>query len=257
MGSLSGRKIMVTAGGTREYIDDVRVVTNISTGALGVKIAEELFRRGAEVYYVHGKQSYMPNPAIGIDSTSRMSTYEIVTVVDLMKTMEALIKGFKIDAVIHSAAVSDFTFKKTKQVKLSSSSKEDFIEFLRKTIRTTPKVIKQIKKWNPDITLVGFKFTVGENLRVMFDTACEALKNNNAEMIVVNDKAEMARLGTHRAYLISTSNSIYAYTRALKEIQYEDERCGVGVVRNGKTEIARGIADFLDDIKMEVAGEKH
>jgi phosphopantothenate-cysteine ligase len=243
MGSLSGRRIMVTAGGTREYIDDIRVITNVSTGALGVKIAEELFKRGAEVYYVFGKQSYLPNPAYGIDSTSRMSTYGIVTVADLMETMKALIQGFKIDTVVHSAAVSDFTFKKTKNVKLSSSSKEDFIEFLRKTIRRTPKIIKQIKKWRPGIILVGFKFTVGKGLEEICTTACAAIKKNNADMIVANDKKEMIRLGTHRAYLIDSSEYIRVYSDVIKDIRGESKNY---VVRDGKADIARGIADFLD-----------
>lgn len=246
MGSLSGRKIMVTAGGTREYIDDVRVITNISTGALGAKIAEEFYARGAEVFYVHGKQAYEPAPIVtGIDKTARLSTHQIVTVKDLMETMETLIRGgFNIDSVVHSAAVSDFTFKNTSRIKLSSSSKEDFIEFLRKTIRTTPKIIKQIKKWNPAITLVSFKFSVGLNLGGICEQACAALKKNNAELIVANDKAEMAQLGLHRAYLISSIDSLRVRSEALREIQEEDRQNYI--VRNGKANIARGIADFLD-----------
>jgi phosphopantothenoylcysteine synthetase/decarboxylase len=245
MGSLSGRKIMVTSGGTREYIDDVRVVTNISTGALGAKIAEELYSRGAEVFYVHGKQSCEPFLVVtGIDGTARLSSHEFVTVKDLMETMEALIKGFKIDTVIHSAAVSDFTFKNTKSVKLSSGSKEAFIEFLRKTIRTTPKIIKQIRKWNPEITLVGFKFTVGMNYTSMFETACKALKANKADLIVANDKSDMKHLGMHRAYLINTTDRLTVYSRAIKEIQHDDEPRYI--VMDGKAAIASGIADFLD-----------
>lgn len=228
MGSLSGKRIMVTAGGTREYIDDVRVVTNISTGALGAKIAEELFNRGAEVFYVCGKQSYQPKPALGLETTSRLHIHEIVTVANLKETMEGLIKGFHIDAVVHSAAVSDFTFKRDLPVKLSSSSPEDFVEFLRQTITTTPKIIRYIKLWRPMIKLVGFKFTVGKSYEELFDIAQASLKKSTADVVIANDKAEMVKLSKHRAYLITGED------HPTDSIQMD-----------GKPEIARGIADYL------------
>jgi len=243
MGSLSGRRIMVTSGGTREYIDEVRVVTNVSTGALGAIIAQELLKRGANVFYVHGKQAHMPNYDKLFDNERNLlSCHGIVTVKDLMETMHTLIDSFGIDSVVHLAAVSDFTFKNTKGIKLSSSSKEDFIEFLGKTIRTTPKIIKKIKKWNPDITLVGFKFTVGKNMREICDIACDSLKKNGADLVVANDKKEMSRLGEHRAYLINSTDTTYIYHTIVKE---SVELTGSIFTRNGKEDIASGIADFL------------
>ncbi len=235
MGSLSGRRIMVTSGGTREYIDKVRVVTNISSGALGAKIAEELFSRGAEVYYVFCKQAVLPRPAHGIDDTSRMSTYGVVTVNDLKETMESLIKGFKIDTVIHSAAVSDFTFKNKGDIKLSSDSPEAFIEYLKDTITTTPKIIKLVKDWNPDITLVGFKFTVGKNPDKLCDIALESSKKSRADLVVANDLKQMKDLNTHRAYFVENKE----YFTGVMGLSHHVPK------RDGKPQIATGIADFL------------
>lgn len=244
MGNLIGRKIMVTSGGTREYIDDIRVVTNVSTGALGATIAQELLERGANVFYVHGKQTYMPQSYKygDLGEQGLLSCHGIVTVKDLMDTMHGLIESFDIDTVVHSAAVSDFTFKKTKNIKLSSNSPEDFVKFLGKTIRKTPKIIKHIKKWNPDITLVGFKFTVGKNIREICDIACEALKKNGADLVVANDKREMNRLGEHRAYLINSSDATYIYATIMKELA---ESLSPIFIRDSKKEIASGIAGFL------------
>ncbi len=205
MGSLSGKRIMVTSGGTREYIDDVRVVTNISTGALGVKIAEDLFTQGAEVFFVFGKQSYLPSPPRGIDSTSRISTFGIVTAHDLMETMESLVKGFKIDAVVHAAAVSDFTFKRDGAVKLSSSSADDFINYMRDTITPNPKIIKKIKTWRRGITLVGFKFTVGSTYDEQYEAGRKLVQGCDADAVLINDKEDMTRSGKHLGHLLVDS----------------------------------------------------
>ncbi len=57
-------RILVTSGGTSEYIDDVRIITNISTGKLGAKIAYAFLRAGHEVIYLHGKRSEMRNDCV-------------------------------------------------------------------------------------------------------------------------------------------------------------------------------------------------
>jgi len=234
MGDLSGKKIMVTSGGTREYIDEVRIITNISSGALGAKIAEELYNRGAEVFYVHTKGSHSPaeNDYSCFDSQIAMqmrkndptlSYHRVVTANDMFEKIRGLMSGFNFDAVVHSAAISDFTFDYKGALKLSSSSPEAFIEHLRNTITQTPKIIKYIREWNPHAALVGFKFTVGcENIEA---NARDFLHDNMASMIVANDKVEMAKLKTHRAHLIT------------------DPGC---LTCDGKEAIAIGIADFLE-----------
>lgn len=203
---LKGKNVLITAGGTREYIDDVRVVTNISTGALGAKIAEGFYEAGCRVHYVHSKQAVMPNCLGSSHETSRLMTHQIVTVNDLKETMEALIKGFKIDIVIHSAAVSDFTFDRSEPIKLSSSSAEDFIEHMRKTIKPTVKIINLIKEWRPEVILVGFKFTVGKTNREKFEIAAKSMVGYKGDYVIVNDKFEMEARKSHIAYLINSTN---------------------------------------------------
>ena len=199
---LKNKTVLITAGGTREYIDDVRVITNISTGALGAKLAEEFYHAGCKVHYVHAKQSVMPNPIEGISETARLTTHQIVTVRDLEDTMGALIKGLKVDIVIHSAAVSDFTFRKDLPIKLSSSDPEGFIEYLKQTITETPKIINEIHRWHDEAYLVGFKFTVGQTEEELLKTGKVFGKRSMCDLVIANDKELMKQARDHIAYLI-------------------------------------------------------
>lgn len=221
--ALNGKHIIVTAGGTREYVDDVRVMTNISSGALGAKIAAELYRNGAKVHYVHGKGSVMPVVDEGICESSRLNTYPIVTCQDLYDTLKSLCTAFKPFSVIHSAAVSDFTFKSDKPIKLSSSDEEGFIEYMRQTITRNPKIIQEINEWAPGTKLIGFKFTVGKSVEELEDIAWNMGKKNGCYGVVANDKEIMKREKTHIAYWIPTHgdryNRVYWYGKDTISVQ--------------------------------------
>ena len=225
MSNLAGKTILVTAGGTREYIDDVRVVTNISSGALGAKIAEELCQRGAKVHYVHAKHGIMPRET-GFAETARLNTWPIITVQDLHDTMKTILTAFKVDAVIHSAAVSDFTFERDEAVKLSSSSAEDFIEFMRKTIRPTPKIISKVKEWAPDTHLVGFKFTVDKGEDELADIAWKMGEKVGCDFVIANDKERMKEARENMALFVN--------------------HCGIFTRAAGKDIIAKRLADQLE-----------
>lgn len=245
MSNLIGRKIMVTCGGTREYLDDVRVVTNISSGALGVKITEELLECGASVYLVQAKNSpwtptQVPGERVFSSSRSVYSRHEFVTTNDLMHTMHRLIDNFEIDTVIHSAAVSDFTFVNPGGVKLSSGSPQAFVEYIRKTITTTPKIISYVKKWNKNIVLVGFKFTVGKTVQELCQIALDNLKKNKADLVVANDLAEMKRVGDHVAYMVHGGLKPAEFVPSAMHILEKN-------IKNiGKENIAKGLASFLE-----------
>jgi phosphopantothenoylcysteine synthetase/decarboxylase len=229
---LAGKHIMVTSGGTREYIDDVRVVTNISTGALGAKIAEELYRRGAKVHYIHGQNARMPDLEYGI-SDGTFNSYPIKTCADLYDGMHALIPAFRMDAVIHSAAVSDFTFKRDGEVKLSSEDEEGFIEYIRKTITRNPKIIQEIKGWRPETILIGFKFTVGLEPPDLIDIAIKSGGKSGCDAVFANDKSMFTDYKEHVGFLINLKKD-------LKEVFNSH------YLYRGKEAIASGISDYLE-----------
>lgn len=203
-------RVLITAGGTREYIDNVRVLTNISTGQLAAHIAEEVkFEiEDCKIDYVHASNATRVSRFIETGINADVTYYEANTVEELMNVMEDLVP--KADIVIHSMAVSDFTFKRDKDVKLKSSDPEAFIEFMRQTITKNPKVLSYIKKWNPNCKLVSFKFEVGLEHEELVRIARESGSNNDSDIIIANDKVEMDNAGKHIAYILTKDNEIKA-----------------------------------------------
>ena len=196
--------ILITSGGTREYIDDVRVLTNISTGKLGAIIAERLAQTGAVIHYVHAENSAVPSEIfVGAN------LYPVKTAKDAFRTIRSVLKRKNIQVVIHAMAVSDFTFKGIGKLKLKSSDPGAFIEYMRQTITPNPKIISHIKEWAPNVYLVGFKFEVGATPRELTKLARESMLKNGCDLVITNDKAEMQRVGSHVARFIFPENSKY------------------------------------------------
>ncbi|MBS7620096.1 bifunctional phosphopantothenoylcysteine decarboxylase/phosphopantothenate--cysteine ligase CoaBC, partial [Candidatus Bathyarchaeota archaeon] len=141
--SLEGMRVLVTAGPTREYIDAFRFVSNPSSGKMGVAVAEEALKQGAEVTLIYGPGSAKP-PAgvrvINVESTEEM----------LESTIKVL-KEKKHDVAILTAAASDFGPIKRDMVKTPSSQGTWILK-----LKTLPKIVEQIKKVDPEIILVGF-----------------------------------------------------------------------------------------------------
>lgn len=199
-------KLIITAGGTSEKIDDVRAITNMSTGRLGSIIGKAFVDGYGEkiekIYYIHGSRAV---PPIGdmIFPVSVEGTY------DLMETLKNILENENIDAVIHSMAVSDYTVKElttmeniTKGETLDTSSKvsseiEDLVIILKKT----PKVISHIKKWSPDTLLVGFKLLSKVSLEELIEVGHKLLEKNNCTFVLANDLKKINET-MHKGYLI-------------------------------------------------------
>jgi len=192
------KRVIITSGGTSEYIDDVRVLTNISTGKLGLEIASVLHAEH-DIIYVHGKSAAAPYP------DSDFKTIEVRGAEDLMEVLKEEVP--KADVIIHAMAVSDFGFDLTKPIKLKSDDPEAFIESMRERIKINPKIISFIKEWNPSIFLVGFKFEVGKDSSELIDIARKSLEKNRCDLVVANDKEEIKSNNAHVAYLVNNKFS--------------------------------------------------
>ena len=189
--------ILITSGGTREYIDDVRVLTNISSGKLGAIIAERFLRDGHNVTYLHTKSAVVPEKHVGQQLSLKIAD----NVNDVFKKMEELVPRF--DVVIHSMAISDFTFKRV-QTKCSSDSAEAFVDFIRDNIEVAPKILPHIRSWNPSVKLISFKFQVGKTKEELKDIAMAQLKKSNSDFVLANDKKIMQESNTHVAWLYNS-----------------------------------------------------
>ncbi|MBW2978043.1 bifunctional phosphopantothenoylcysteine decarboxylase/phosphopantothenate--cysteine ligase CoaBC, partial [Candidatus Woesearchaeota archaeon] len=167
-----GKKIMVTAGATVEEIDPVRVITNKSSGKMGIAIANAAFRRGADVTLVRGNTTVEPD-----------YNYKDVQIKSASDMYKAVKDNINVDIVIHTAAVSDFTVDK-KSGKISSKNK------LNLELTPTTKILEKIKKLNKDVFLVGFKAEYDLSEERLIEMAYHKLKKSNADLIVANDVAK-------------------------------------------------------------------
>jgi phosphopantothenoylcysteine decarboxylase / phosphopantothenate---cysteine ligase len=192
---LAGKKILVTAGATSEEIDPVRVITNKSSGRMGVYIAEEAFLRGAEVTLIRGINS--------IEPTYHFKDIKITTVNDLFQEIKKNIK--KNGIMIHSAAVSDFTINNRHNAKIKSS------ENLHLELTPTTKIFEKIKKINKNVILIGFKAEYNVSNKILVDRAYDLLKSSDAELVVANDVGKEKRgfdAETNEVYIINKNKKI-------------------------------------------------
>ncbi len=166
---LKGKKIMVTAGAISEHIDLVRIITNKSSGKTGIFIAEEAAKLGAKVTLIRGNTK--------IEPTYKMKDIKISSTNELYNTIKKSIKNQ--DVMIHSAAVSDFTTKRS--AKKISSKKE-----LSLKLKPTIKIINKIKKLNKKIFLVGFKLD-NKNKEQLTNKAIRLLKKANCDLVIANN----------------------------------------------------------------------
>lgn len=169
--SLRGKKIIVTAGGTIEKIDEVRFIANRSSGKMGIAIAEECYTKGADVLLLRSKNSVKPRYLIKEEV--------FTTAEDLLRLIKTNIKDASF--FYHVAAVSDFQLEKQFKGKIKSE-KDQIIK-----LKPREKILDQIKRLNPCIFLVAFKAEYGLNEEELVKSAKKKLKESKADVIIAND----------------------------------------------------------------------
>jgi len=170
---LKNKKILMTAGPTIEFIDPLRVITNQSSGKTGVLLASELISAGSKVTLVYGPGT--EKPPIGAKVIKVSSSKEMH---DAVK--QEMKKKF--DVVIMAAAVADFTPENPSRKKIKSDQ-----ERIKISLKKAPKIINQIKKFQKNVVLVGFKAEVNLSKKDLISSAQKKLRESNADMIIAND----------------------------------------------------------------------
>ena len=221
--------VLVTSGGTVAPIDDVRQITNASTGRTGARIAEEALRRGANVWYLapsaaarpfHRLATFdldAPDPAAEARRLDRLRLeWEGVrdrctfvplpepTVENYARALEATLRSHRIDVAFLAMAASDYA-PEPAAGKLSS---EDETWTLR--CRKLPKVIRSVRDWSPEVYLVGFKLLSQATEADLIRQALEANKTNRADLTVANDMTTV-RGGRHAIHLVRPGHPVETY----------------------------------------------
>jgi phosphopantothenoylcysteine decarboxylase/phosphopantothenate--cysteine ligase len=171
--SLKNKKILITCGPTWVPIDQMRVISNRSSGKLGQKLALALASQGARVTMIEG------TVAVPLQSKKiKILKYHFF---DELKKLLILELAKKHDVVIHAAAVSDFKLQRPLKGKISSNLSQ-----LHLTLIPTEKLIRLIKKVAPEILLVGFKLESRISLAVVKSEAESLIKESGCDVVVVN-----------------------------------------------------------------------
>ena len=217
------KKIIITAGGTSEKIDNVRKITNSSSGKLGMTIANHLLEENNDliIYYVCSKHSLKP-------TDERIKIIEIDGTIDLKNTIESLLTNEHINYFIHSMAVSDYMtdyvttierIKKSmekhsdidnafKNIEIIGESKiSSYEDNLVIVLKPTPKIISIIKNLSPSTYLIGFKLLDGVAKEELIEVAKRLRNKNNCDLVVANDLSNI-RNGNHIGYIINKTNEI-------------------------------------------------
>jgi phosphopantothenoylcysteine decarboxylase / phosphopantothenate---cysteine ligase len=170
---LEGSRIIVTGGPTAEFIDPVRVITNFSSGKMGVALARAAWLRGADVSYIYGGRLA---PVEGFKSKRVVTTKEMRDA-----AMDELGKG-KCDAFIMAAAPADFAPEAQAKAKIRT---RDGALSLR--LKPTPKIIDEVRKGWPKVFLVAFKAETAPARNDLIEAAKRFRKESGADIVVAND----------------------------------------------------------------------
>ena len=198
---LKGKRILVTAGPTRELIDPVRYITNRSSGKMGYAVAAQAAKRGADVTLISGP-TILEAPA-GIRTIVRVET--------AAQMYQAVIEAFpNHDAVIQSAAVADYRPKHYSDTKIKKADGDLYIELER-----TDDIAYEIGKIKGDKILVGFAAETDN----VTEHAVQKIKKKNFDFIVANDVTKAGagfNTDTNIITIIDAQGTAHEYPQLLK-----------------------------------------
>ena len=228
------KKILITAGPTNEYIDEVMKITNMSTGRLGVELAKNFTNEGCFVTLICTRSVARGGlyEKYNLANNDKLKTVQIETTDDMYKALENESKE-RYDLVIHASAVgdykADFSFKMEDMAKelLEVINKEISYEAILKTLTNpkckvnddtkissyepnltvklglTTKLISHLKEWFPNSVLVGFKLLENVSKDHLIEVARKLCTKNSMDYIIANDLADL-RKGNHISYLVNS-----------------------------------------------------
>ena len=228
------KRILITAGPTNEYIDEVMKITNMSTGRLGIELTKNYLNEGYEVTLIATRSVIRSNlyERYNLGNNLNLKTIPIETTEDMLQTLVNESKN-KYDLVIHSSAVGDykpeFSFRMedlaeelANAIKEGLITKEEILSILTNPkckvnddtkissyephltlkLTLTPKLISRLRELFPEATLIGFKLLENVTKEHLLEVAKKLCIKNNMDYIIANDLHDL-RQGTHLSFLVN------------------------------------------------------
>lgn len=181
-------KVLITSGGCVEAIDDVRAITNTSSGQTGAQIANHLYELGFEIDFVCAKNGARPHPELPISTFTDFKSLEAI--------LNQKLASINYDAIIHAAAISDYGVSHIsaggqKLENTNAKIASDFEE-ITITLKRNPKLINSIKSKNPNAALIGFKLTRESDAESVHRAIDKQIGQSSADLIVHNSFDDIA-----------------------------------------------------------------
>ena len=168
---IRGKKVLISLGGTFEPIDSVRGITNRSSGKMGLALAKQAYVLGADVTLIAAK--------VSVEISSLFNVIRVETSNQMAEAIFDIVEDY--DIFISTAAVSDFEVVEYKNKKIDSGSSISI------SLKPTLKIIRHIKKINPDIFLVGFKAEFNMSREDLIYCARKQINDAGTDIVVAND----------------------------------------------------------------------
>ena len=228
------KNILITAGPTNEYIDEVMKITNMSTGRLGIELTKNYLMNGAKVTLVATRSVFRSGlfEKYGLVNNPNLKSIPIETTEEMFNALESE-SNYEYDLIIHSSAVGDykpeFSFKMedlaeeiSKAIISGKTTREEILEILinpnckvndntkissyepNLTVKLTltPKLISHLREWYPNAILVGFKLLENVSKEYLMEVAKKLCIKNNMDYIIANDLHDL-RQGMHLSFLVN------------------------------------------------------
>lgn len=228
------KNILITAGPTNEYIDEVMKITNMSTGRLGIELTKNYLNEGANVTLIATRSVFRSGlfEKYDLANNPNLKSIPIETTEDMYNALESESKN-KYDLVIHSSAVGDykpeFSFRMEDlakeiegSIKEGKITYEDLLEILTNPnckvnddtkissyephltvkLTLTTKLISHLREWYPNALLVGFKLLENVEKEYLMEVARKLCIKNRMDYIIANDLHDL-RQGQHLSFLVN------------------------------------------------------
>ena len=179
-------KILITAGPTREMIDDVRFISNLASGQLGIYLAEMLADQMQEVILVLGPTHLIPQ------ESNNLRIINVVSAEDMFHAVNSEFAG--VDVFIATAAVADYHPKNRIKGKIKKNEDSRSLELVR-----TPDILKEMGVLKEKQYIIGFALEADNPV----ENAQKKLMEKNCDVIILNSPANLGESGKDQIIFIN------------------------------------------------------
>ena len=211
-GLLAGKKILITAGPTREKIDPVRYISNRSSGKMGFSIAEAARDEGGLVSIISGP--------VSLETPDEIKRIDVESADEMFKEVYKVINDF--DLFISTAAVSDFKPEKYKNQKIKKGKKIDNVSM---ELIKNKDILKSVSNNKGDLKVIGF----AAETQNIIENAKKKLSEKNLDLIIANDVSDTS-IGFD-----SDENEVYLITNKIEK----------KIDKVSKKKLSRNIVEFI------------